>query len=154
MHRYLRSATVEVAHSAARGSIAALLVLSLVLMPSAAQADPVATAPAGLRGLNSAWPIASFGTVSATQQSPSSSSARRDSLKNGALIGAIVGAAALGGFGLFLCHALDDTGDPNCFPGVLGIAALGAGIGVGAGLVVDVLLTKHAGPTVRAGIRF
>jgi hypothetical protein len=75
-------------------------------------------------------------------------------LANGALIGAVLGAAALGGFGLFLCHALDNTGDPACFPEVLGIAAMGAGIGGGAGMVVDVLLTRQAAPVVRVRIGF
>ena len=54
-----------------------------------------------------------------TQPSPTPRGSR-DSLTNGALIGAVVGAAVLGGFRLFLCHALDDTGDPACFPQVLG----------------------------------
>jgi hypothetical protein len=89
------------------------------------------------------------------EQPQPSAPATRDSLKDGALIGAIIGAAALGGFGLFLCHALDDTGgNPDCFPEVLGIAALGAGIGLGAGLAIDVLLARRAAPTVQIRVRF
>jgi hypothetical protein len=79
---------------------------------------------------------------------------KRDSLKNGAVIGALVGAAALGGFGLYLCHALDDTGDPDCFPTVLGIAAIGAGIGLSAGVAIDVLLARQAGTAFRLHVRF
>jgi hypothetical protein len=83
---------------------------------------------------------------------PTTPNGERDSLKNGAVIGAIAGAAALGGFGLFLCHALDDTGgDPDCFPEALYIAALGGGIGLGAGLAVDALLARHPQPAV--GVR-
>jgi hypothetical protein len=79
----------------------------------------------------------------------------RDSLKNGAFIGAIVGAAALSGFGLFLCHALDDTGgQPDCFPEVLWIGALGAGIGAGAGVGVDALLTRSRAGLVRFRVTF
>lgn len=67
---------------------------------------------------------------------------QRDSLKNGAVIGAIVGAAVMGtGVGL-LCKALQEPTDPSCW-GSAGIGALyGAGIGVAAGVGLDALFVK------------
>lgn len=125
-------------------AIVVVLVAALLFTPAAASAESPRPGP-----LASA--IAAF----AASPPPPQSSRSRDSLKNGAIIGAVVGAAALGGFGLFLCHALDDTGgDPNCFPGVLAIAAVGAGIGVGAGVGIDALLVRRAGPVVRVHVRF
>jgi hypothetical protein len=67
---------------------------------------------------------------------------QRDSLKNGAIIGAIVGAAVMGtGVGM-LCKALQEPTDPSCW-GSAGIGALyGAGIGVAAGVGLDALFVK------------
>ena len=123
--------------------VVAVAVFALLCTPAVAIAEPTQVRP-----LASA--IAAF----AAFPPPPQSSRSRDSLKNGAIIGAVAGAAALGGFGLFLCHALDDTGDPNCFPGVLAIAAVGAGIGVGAGVGIDALLVRRAGPAVRIHVTF
>jgi hypothetical protein len=108
------------------------VVLLLTLSSAAARADQtlVGVETSSLQSL-------------AESQQPSQARGTRDSLKNGAVIGALVGAATLGGFGLFLCHALDDTGDPNCFPGLLPAAALGAGIGAGAGIAIDALLVRQ-----------
>lgn len=67
---------------------------------------------------------------------------RGDSLNNGILIGAIVGAAGFGGFIFTLCNALDETeGSEDCVKAALvagGIGAAGGGL-IGAGLdaVVD-----------------
>jgi hypothetical protein len=100
---------------------------------------------------------AAVASRAATPLTPQPRGSSRDSLKNGAVIGAVAGAAALGGFGLFLCHALDDTGgNPDCFPAVLGIAAVGAGIGAGAGIGIDALMSKRPrpAPAVRVRIRF
>jgi hypothetical protein len=64
----------------------------------------------------------------------------RDSLGNGIRNGGIAGAAALGGFGLFLSHALCESSD-GCLRNDLGplvrIAALGAGVGMAAGALID-----------------
>ena len=70
----------------------------------------------------------------------------RDSLKNGALIGAIIGGAAFGGFVGWLCNALQEPGDPSCLAPSLLYTGVGAGIGAAAGLGIDALF-------VRVGIR-
>src|SRR5918995_6505877 len=64
---------------------------------------------------------------------------RRDSVKNGAVIGAIIGAVALGGFVGFLCNALQEPSDPSCVPGTLVYTGIGAGIGAAAGAGIDAL---------------
>ena len=86
--------------------------------------------------------------ASATQ-----SSGQRDSLKNGALIGAIVGAAAMGtGVGL-LCKALQEPSDPSCW-GSVGIGALyGAGIGAAVGVGLDALFARGQRPVQPVAIR-
>ena len=68
----------------------------------------------------------------------------RDSVKNGAIIGAVVGAASLGGFGLFLCEALREPGNPPCWRGALAVAGIGAGIGAAAGAGIDALISQSA----------
>jgi hypothetical protein len=90
--------------------------------------------------------------TAATQGSQGGQS--RDSLKNGIIIGAIVGAVALGAFGAVLCNALQEPADPSCLPDTLRIAAVGAAIGAGAGLALDAALTRHGGVSVSAAIRF
>ena len=75
-----------------------------------------------------------------------------DSVKNGALIGAIVGAAIFGGFVTFLCNALQEPSDPSC----LGSSLLGIGLGAGAGALggaaIDALMYR-GGPTLpRVGL--
>ena len=67
----------------------------------------------------------------------------RDSVKNGAIIGAVLGAAVLGGGGAWLCHQLKEPGDPPCWKGVLVIGALGAGGGALAGAGVDALFARQ-----------
>ncbi len=84
---------------------------------------------------------------------PAQTAPRRDSLKNGVLIGAAVGAIALGGFGAFVCNALQEPGDPGCLGDTLRIAAVGAAIGAGAGLAVDAVLDR-GGVRVSIGVRF
>lgn len=68
---------------------------------------------------------------------------KRDSLKNGAIIGAVVGAIALGAFGSYICVMLGEEGDPPCVPAVLKIAAVGAGIGAAAGIGVDAMIAPR-----------
>lgn len=77
----------------------------------------------------------------------------RDSLKNGAIIGALIGAAGLGILAATLCHAYQEDGGASCVPDTLRFAAIGAGIGAGAGLAVDVA-RHHRVVTVRLAIRF
>ena len=76
----------------------------------------------------------------------------RDTLKNGALIGAVAGAVALGALGAFVCNLYQE--EQSCWPDTLRMAAIGAAIGTGAGLAVDAALTRHAGVAVRVGINF
>ncbi len=62
-------------------------------------------------------------------------------MKNGALIGAIVGAASLGTFAWFLVSTDEACG---CKADVVRGAALGAGIGAGLGVGVDALFDRRA----------
>ena len=57
----------------------------------------------------------------------------RDSLKNGALIGAVIGGIAMGGFVGWLCNALREPGNPSCLGGTLVWTGIGAGAGAAAG---------------------
>src|SRR4051812_13124144 len=95
----------------AAGAVSGTLAVSLTLIPSVVRADQTSRSVDGVARMPPGWLATSLARFEARQQPPSRG-AKKDSLKNGAVIGAIVGAAALGGFALFLCHALDDTGDP------------------------------------------
>ena len=75
-----------------------------------------------------------------------------DSLKNGAVIGAIIGGIITGtGIGL-LCHAFNDTDEPQCWKATLLWAGIGAGGGAAIGAGVDALFTRRF--AVRATVRF
>ena len=78
----------------------------------------------------------------------------RDTLKNGAIIGAVVGAAALGTMGARYCHLYQEENGPSCRFDTLRAVAIGAAIGTGAGLALDAALDRHAGVTVRMRLRF
>ena len=67
-----------------------------------------------------------------------------DSLKNGALIGAVIGGVALGGFVSWLCNMLQEPSDPSCLGGSLLYAGVGAGIGAAAGAGIDALASTSA----------
>ena len=69
----------------------------------------------------------------------------RDSVKNGALIGAIIGGIALGGFVGWLCNALQEPSDPSCLLPSLVNTGLGAGIGAAAGAGIDALFMRSPG---------
>jgi hypothetical protein len=69
----------------------------------------------------------------------------RDSLKNGALIGAIIGGIAFGGFVGWLCNALQEPSDPSCLPPSLLYTGVGAGIGAAAGIGIDALFARPSG---------
>lgn len=77
-------------------------------------------------------------------------SVRNDSLKDGALIGLILGAASLGTVTAIACVGL---GNGGCVAGILGFAALGGGIGAGIGVGVDALFDRRSLPTVHPGVR-
>ena len=66
----------------------------------------------------------------------------RDSVKNGAVIGGVIGAIALGGFVGWLCNMLQEPSDPSCLPGTLLYTGIGAGIGAGAGAGIDALFAR------------
>ena len=75
---------------------------------------------------------------------------QRDSVKNGAIVGAIIGGAAMGGFVTWLCHALKESGDPSCWKGVAVWTGLGAGAGAAGGAGIDALFTRYAPAPARA----
>lgn len=114
-------------------------------LPASARVSPLALAldrpSLSVRALTGRAPLAQRGRS-------------RDSLKNGTIIGAVVGAMALGAFGAVLCNAQQEPGGPSCLTDTLRVAALGAAIGAGAGLAVDAALTRRAGATVSVAIRF
>lgn len=85
---------------------------------------------------------------------PAQPASSRDSVKNGAIIGAIAGAVGLGAFGALICHLYQEEGGPSCLPDTLRVAAIGAAIGTGAGVAVDAALTRNAGVAVRVAVRF
>jgi hypothetical protein len=85
---------------------------------------------------------------------PAQRSSSRDSLKNGAIMGAVVGAVGLGAFGALICHLYQEEGGPSCLPDTLRVAAIGAAIGTGAGVAVDAALTRNAGVAVRVAVKF
>lgn len=78
----------------------------------------------------------------------------RDSLKNGAMTGAIVGAVGLGGLAALICHLHQEEGGASCLPDTLGVAAIGAAIGTGVGVAVDAALTRHNGVAVGLRVKF
>jgi hypothetical protein len=67
----------------------------------------------------------------------------RDSVKNGAAIGAIIGGIALGGFVSWLCNALQEPSDPSCLGPSLLYVGVGAGIGAAAGAGIDALMLQQ-----------
>ena len=77
----------------------------------------------------------------------------RDSLRNGAIIGAVIGAAAFGAFAAALCNAYQAEGDPSCLPDTLRFGAIGGAIGAGAGLAIDAARNQR-GVTLRFAITF
>jgi hypothetical protein len=85
---------------------------------------------------------------------PAQRGSSRDTLKNGAIIGAIAGAAGLGALGGLICHLYQEEGDASCWSDTLRLAAIGAAIGTGAGITVDAALSRHSGVAVRVGVRF
>jgi hypothetical protein len=77
----------------------------------------------------------------------------RDSLRNGAIIGTVIGAAAFGAFSAALCNAYQEEGGGSCLPDTLRFAAVGGAIGAGAGLAIDAARSQRS-VSVRYAIRF
>jgi hypothetical protein len=96
--------------------------------------------------------LASEGLVDLAQ--PAQRGSSRDTLKNGAIIGAVVGAVGLGAVGAFICNLYQEEGGASCLADTLRGAAIGAAIGTGAGVAVDAAFTRHAGVTVRIRVKF
>lgn len=71
-------------------------------------------------------------------------SGTRDSLRNGTLIGAIIGGATLAVMTTYLCVNVGEEGDPPCWQGVLVVSAVGAGIGAAAGAGIDAMLSQSS----------
>ena len=78
----------------------------------------------------------------------------RDTLKNGAIIGAIAGAAGSAAFAALICQLYQEEDGASCWPDTLRSAAIGAAIGIGAGVTIDAALTRPPGVAVRVGVRF
>ena len=76
-----------------------------------------------------------------------------DSLRNGAIIGTVIGAAAFGAFAAALCNAYQEEGGASCLPDTLRFAAIGGAIGAGTGLAIDAARHQR-GVTVRFAVRF
>ena len=68
---------------------------------------------------------------------------RKDSLLNGTLIGAVIGAAVMGVGVTYLCTALKEPGDPPCWKSSGLAIAIGAGAGALGGAGIDALLMKE-----------
>ncbi len=111
----------------------------LVLLPVAATAQHNGATGATSRLIISETAVAE--ALAAEQPTPRDD---RDSLKNGTLIGAIIGGVALGGFVTFLCNALQEPSDPSCAPPSLLYTGIGAGIGAAAGAGIDALFVRSA----------
>ena len=114
--------------------------ICLVFSPMLASAQHHSLAPAAPRLIISERAITA-GMSSAPARAPAAQR-NDDSLKNGAVIGAIVGAAVFGGFVTFLCNALQEPSDPSCLGSSLMGIGIGAGIGAAGGAGIDALLAK------------
>jgi hypothetical protein len=115
-----------------------MFVLSLsIAMPAFAQGN--SSSPASSRLIISARAIEDGMAAHAPAQSRQS----RDSLKNGTIIGAVIGAVAMAGFVTWLCNELKEPGDPSCWKAVPIGGLYGAGIGAAIGLGIDALAMRQ-----------
>jgi hypothetical protein len=69
----------------------------------------------------------------------------RDSIKNGAIIGAVIGAVVMGAGVGWLCNELKEPGEPSCWRSVATAGALGAGVGAAGGAGLDALFLRDRG---------
>jgi hypothetical protein len=141
---------------------APLLALCLVLFPSSVLAQtsgPNAAAPdvrpAAVAGVVRAARISTPRDFIKASSARSQRGASRDSLKNGVILGATIGAAAFGTLAAILCRAYQEEGGPSCVPDTLRFAAIGGALGSGIGLAVDAVRTDaRPGVSVRLALRF
>jgi hypothetical protein len=113
-------------------------VFCLVFSPIAASAQQNSSSAAPRRLVISTKAVAD--ALAAEQPSMRE---RRDSVGNGAIIGAIVGAAVMGGFVMYLCNALKEPGDPPCWKSSGLAIGIGAGAGALGGAGIDALFAKQ-----------
>jgi hypothetical protein len=81
---------------------------------------------------------------------PAQAQRSRDSVKNGAAAGAVIGGIAASIFAVALCNAFREPGNPPCWRDVLVIGALGAGVGAAAGAGVDALSSQRPSTAPRS----
>jgi hypothetical protein len=106
-----------------------------------------------LRLVDVRWgPLAMEPSASVAQ--PAQRGSSRDPLKNGAIIGAIAGAAGSAAFAAVICQLYQEEGGRSCLPDTLRFAAIGTAIGIGAGVTIDASLTRQPGVAVRIGVTF
>lgn len=96
--------------------------------------------------------ISETAVARAIAEHPPAPPRRQDSLANGAIIGAVIGAAALGISGGVICHLLREPGDPPCWQGILRVSVIGGAMGGAAGAGVDAMLVRQPG-IFRSGSR-
>src|SRR5688572_24518687 len=126
-----------------------IVMLSVVFSPIAASAQHHITSAAPPRLI-----ISEKAVADALAMEQPVMRERRDSVKNGAVIGAIIGAIALGGFVGWLCNTLQEPSDPSCVPGTLLYTGIGAGIGAAGGAGIDALFMRSApGSAIPPGAR-
>lgn len=116
---------------------ALITVFCLVFSPIAASAQYASSTAAPARLIISEKAVAD--ALAAEQPRPRDD---RDSVRNGAIIGAIVGAAIFGGFVTLLCNALQEPSDPSCLGSSLMGIAIGAGGGALGGAGIDALMVR------------
>lgn len=130
-------------------AIALCLTASLWVAPSAA-AQSASASSSGMSNVGrTAWLLDSVTSGNLSRQR----SASRDSLGNGAIIGAVIGGVAIGAFAAALCKAYQEEGGASCLPDTFRFAAIGAAIGTGAGLAIDAA-RNDSRVTVRFAITF
>jgi hypothetical protein len=108
-------------------------------LPRLAVVDETSNETATTRGLRIPADAVERGTASLTP-----AVVRRDSVKNGVITGAVIGGVAAALFGIYICNAVGEEGDPPCWRGVLAIGAIGAGVGAAAGAAIDAARSQAA----------
>lgn len=98
---------------------------------------------------NSGLVISDRAIAEGLKAAPATQANQRDSVKDGMIIGGLVGAMVMGtGVGL-LCKALQEPSDPSCWKAV-GVGGLyGAGIGLAVGAGIDALFARKPQPFLR-----
>lgn len=116
------------------GIISAVALTTALLSPPAAA--PGAAAPAPIS--HSVRAIAARAAISPTLRASSIASARqqRDSLKNGAVTGAVIGGAAM------LLFASRSCRETSCAPEVFLWTGVAAGLGAAVGAGIDALFSR------------